>query len=75
MDHVLVHAIVHDGKPCMHMIVLAKVGHINDPGFTRLSVMTLVFYIDLEKTISKGNCLLWRCNYQIGKMQVLRTTP
>ena len=28
-----------DGKPCIHMIVLAKGGRINDPGFTRLSVM------------------------------------
>ena len=28
-----------DGKPCMHMIMLAKGGQINDPGFTRLSVM------------------------------------
>ena len=28
-----------DGIPCVHMIVLAKGGHINDAGFTRLSVM------------------------------------
>ena len=28
-----------DGKPCVHMVVLAKGGHIQDPGFTRLSVM------------------------------------
>ena len=28
-----------DGVPCVHMIVLAKGGHIDDVGFTRLSVM------------------------------------
>ena len=28
-----------DGIPCQHMVVLAKGGHINDQGFTRLSVM------------------------------------
>ena len=36
-----------DGKPCVHMIVLAKGGHINDPGITRLSVMLHHWYSTL----------------------------
>ena len=32
-----------DGIPCVHMIVLAKGGHIQDQGFTRLSIMPYWF--------------------------------
>ena len=50
-----------DGLPCVHMVVLAKGGHIDDPGFTRLSVMpywltTAHWRLQFpENSVSRGN--------------------
>ncbi len=50
-----------DGLPCVHMVVLDKGGHIEDPGLTRLSVMPSWLTTNHwcqqfpENSVSRGN--------------------
>ena len=70
-----------DGIPCVHMIFLAKGGHIEDPGFTRLSVMPFWLPTNCwrqqfpEDSMSRGNIAISSIKSKYSPDDVIRYCP